>query len=218
VSTLIKWFPDRRGMAIGMAIMGFGGGAMIGSPLATMLMNHYATPTSVGVWETFVTLGLIYFVFMLGGAFGYGCRMKRSNSMLNTLTARMAARDGRVRLYRLLRTKLGHRRRNEAINSSARGPRHAPTHRQTLAVPEQLRRAYTLLMATFRTELQGTCLGCTIPNSWLRRRECSRHTCRPSTSSWRTAPAAHIEAERTLANAKAIDRIKIIAPVLIFNL
>ena len=71
VSTLIKWFPDRRGMATGMAIMGFGGGAMIGSPLATMLMNHYATPTSVGVWETFVTMGLIYFVFMLGGAFGY---------------------------------------------------------------------------------------------------------------------------------------------------
>ena len=71
VSTLIKWFPDRRGMATGMAIMGFGGGAMIGSPLATMLMNYYATPTSVGVWETFVTLGVIYFVFMLGGAFGY---------------------------------------------------------------------------------------------------------------------------------------------------
>ncbi|MEZ0281840.1 MFS transporter, partial [Methyloceanibacter sp.] len=44
VSTLIKWFPDRRGMATGMAIMGFGGGAMIGSPLATMLMNYYATP------------------------------------------------------------------------------------------------------------------------------------------------------------------------------
>jgi MFS family permease len=44
---------------------------MIGSPLATMLMNYYATPTSVGVWETFVTMGLIYFVFMLGGAFGY---------------------------------------------------------------------------------------------------------------------------------------------------
>ena len=71
VSTLIKWFPDRRGMATGMAIMGFGGGAMIGSPLATILMNHYATPTSVGVWETFVTMGVIYFVFMLGGAFGY---------------------------------------------------------------------------------------------------------------------------------------------------
>src|SRR6185369_16448201 len=37
VSTLVRWFPDRRGMATGMAIMGFGGGAMIGSPLATML-------------------------------------------------------------------------------------------------------------------------------------------------------------------------------------
>jgi MFS family permease len=71
VSTLIKWFPDRRGMATGMAIMGFGGGAMIGSPLATILMNYYATPTSVGVWQTFVTMGLIYFAFMLGGAFGY---------------------------------------------------------------------------------------------------------------------------------------------------
>jgi MFS family permease len=71
VSTLIKWFPDRRGMATGMAIMGFGGGAMIGSPLAAMLMNYYHTSTSVGVWETFVTLGVIYFIFMLGGAFGY---------------------------------------------------------------------------------------------------------------------------------------------------
>ena len=48
VSTLIKWFPDRRGMATGMAIMGFGGGAMIGSPLADLLMKPYATPTSAG--------------------------------------------------------------------------------------------------------------------------------------------------------------------------
>jgi MFS family permease len=71
VSTLIKWFPDRRGMATGMAIMGFGGGAMIGAPLADMLMKHFQTPTSVGVWETFVALAVIYFVFMLGGAFGY---------------------------------------------------------------------------------------------------------------------------------------------------
>ncbi|HEY7672672.1 MAG TPA: OFA family MFS transporter, partial [Gammaproteobacteria bacterium] len=71
VSTLIKWFPDRRGMATGMAIMGFGGGAMIGSPFADLLMRFYATPTSVGVWETFVTLAAIYLVFMLGGAFGY---------------------------------------------------------------------------------------------------------------------------------------------------
>src|ERR1700692_3331526 len=70
VSTLIKWFPDRRGMATGMAIMGFGGGAMIGAPLADKLMKFYATSTSVGVWQTFVALGGIYFVFMMSGAFG----------------------------------------------------------------------------------------------------------------------------------------------------
>ena len=58
VSTLIKWFPDRRGMATGLAIMGFGGGAMIGSPLADRLMQHFATPTSVGVAPTLVTLAL----------------------------------------------------------------------------------------------------------------------------------------------------------------
>lgn len=71
VSTLIKWFPDRRGMATGMAIMGFGGGAMIGAPLANILMNQFRTVDSVGVWQTFVAMGAIYFVFMLGGAFGY---------------------------------------------------------------------------------------------------------------------------------------------------
>jgi MFS family permease len=71
VSTLIKWFPDRRGMATGMAIMGFGGGAMIGAPLADILMNFFRTPTSVGVWQTFVAMAVIYFVFMVGGAFGY---------------------------------------------------------------------------------------------------------------------------------------------------
>src|SRR5664279_2916889 len=59
VSTLVKWFPDRRGMATGMAIMGFGGGAMIGSPLADLLMRHFATPTSVGVWQTFFVMGLL---------------------------------------------------------------------------------------------------------------------------------------------------------------
>jgi len=71
VSTLIKWFPDRRGMATGMAIMGFGGGAMIGSPLADGLMAHFATPISVGVWQTFVTMAAIYFVFMIVGALSY---------------------------------------------------------------------------------------------------------------------------------------------------
>jgi MFS family permease len=71
VSTLVKWFPDRRGMATGMAIMGFGGGAMIGAPLANLLINYFKTPTSVGVWETFATMGVIYFVFMTIGAFAY---------------------------------------------------------------------------------------------------------------------------------------------------
>jgi MFS family permease len=98
VSTLIKWFPDHRGMATGFAIAGFGGGAMIGAPLANILMNggeffgfnlgslggsagvpvHYGlsfpgfkSATSVGVWETFATMGAIYFVFMMIGAFAY---------------------------------------------------------------------------------------------------------------------------------------------------
>ncbi len=67
VSTLIKWFPDRPGMATGMAIMGFGGGAMIGSPFAVWLMDKFKTPESVGVMETFVTMGIVYFLFMLYG-------------------------------------------------------------------------------------------------------------------------------------------------------
>jgi MFS family permease len=71
VSTLIKWFPDRRGMATGMAIMGFGGGAVVGSPLAVWLMKQFATPTSAGVAETFMVMAAIYFVFMMGGALGY---------------------------------------------------------------------------------------------------------------------------------------------------
>jgi len=71
VSTLIKWFPDRRGMATGMAIMGFGGGAMIGSPLAAELMKFFATPTNVGVMQTFIVLASIYFIFMMTGALSY---------------------------------------------------------------------------------------------------------------------------------------------------
>ncbi|HLG82572.1 MAG TPA: OFA family MFS transporter [Bradyrhizobium sp.] len=95
VSTLVKWFPDRRGMATGMAIMGFGGGAMIGSPLANLLINYFKTPTSVGVWQTFVCMGVIYFVFMMIGAFAYRVAPvgwqpdgwtppSRSNAMIST--------------------------------------------------------------------------------------------------------------------------------------
>ncbi len=88
VSTLIKWFPDRRGMATGMAIMGFGGGALIGSPLANWLMNGgnliewkgafsavhfdgFKSATEVGVWQTFMVLAIGYFIFMIGGALSY---------------------------------------------------------------------------------------------------------------------------------------------------
>jgi MFS family permease len=94
VSTLVKWFPDRRGMATGMAIMGFGGGAMIGAPLANMLMSGgnffsfdfgawriagpdfaafagFKSAAGVGAWQTFVTMGVVYFIFMMIGAFAY---------------------------------------------------------------------------------------------------------------------------------------------------
>ena len=68
VSTLIKWFPDRPGMSTGMAIMGFGGAAMIAAPLSVWLISVFSTPTHVGVAETFVVLGLVYACFMMVGA------------------------------------------------------------------------------------------------------------------------------------------------------
>jgi MFS family permease len=68
VSTLIKWFPDRPGMATGMAIMGFGGAAFIASPLSVWLMAHFSTASHVGVAETFVALGVIYGCFMMVGS------------------------------------------------------------------------------------------------------------------------------------------------------
>jgi MFS family permease len=68
VSTLIKWFPDRPGMATGMAIMGFGGGAFIASPLSVWLMRKFTTTTHVGVAETFIALGIIYFIWMIVGS------------------------------------------------------------------------------------------------------------------------------------------------------
>jgi len=68
VSTLIKWFPDRPGMATGFAIMGFGGGALIGAPLSVQLMDHFKSASSNGVLQTFIVMGLIYLCFMLIGA------------------------------------------------------------------------------------------------------------------------------------------------------
>jgi len=72
VSTLIKWFPDRRGMATGFAIMGYGGGAMIGAPLAVALMSLFGGGNaSAGVAPTLIAMGAIYFVAMSAGAFGF---------------------------------------------------------------------------------------------------------------------------------------------------
>ncbi|MGB3813166.1 MAG: OFA family MFS transporter [Shinella sp.] len=102
VSTLIKWFPDRRGMATGMAIMGFGGGAMIGAPLADMLMNTFKGPDAVGVWQTFFVMAAIYFVFMMGGAFGYrippaGWRPEGWTPPANTKSAMITAHHVHLR-------------------------------------------------------------------------------------------------------------------------
>ena len=68
VSTLIKWFPDRPGMATGMAIMGFGGGAFIASPLSVWVIKRFSTPTHIGVAEAFLCLGVVYLAFMWIGA------------------------------------------------------------------------------------------------------------------------------------------------------
>ncbi len=62
VSTLVKWFPDRRGMATGMAIMGFGGGAFLAGYLNVYLMNQ------MGIARTVITLGVVYLAIMLIGA------------------------------------------------------------------------------------------------------------------------------------------------------
>jgi len=71
VSSLIKWFPDRRGMATGFAIMGYGGGAMIGAPLAVALMKHFSNVSAQGVASTLMAMGAIYFVVMACGALGF---------------------------------------------------------------------------------------------------------------------------------------------------
>jgi MFS family permease len=69
VSTLIKWFPDRPGLATGLAIMGFGGGAMIGGPLANNLMAHFKAVGEPSIPYTMLTMGVLYFIFMMFGVF-----------------------------------------------------------------------------------------------------------------------------------------------------
>ncbi len=68
VSTLVKWFPDRPGMATGLAIMGFGGGALVGAPLGVELMGRFESSRSVGVAEAFAVMACGYFALMMFGA------------------------------------------------------------------------------------------------------------------------------------------------------
>lgn len=67
VSTLVKWFPDRRGLATGLAIMGFGFGAMIGGPVFNFIMESY-TIQGDGIAYTWFIMGAIYFVIMTASA------------------------------------------------------------------------------------------------------------------------------------------------------
>jgi len=96
VSTLIKWFPDRPGMATGLAIMGFGGGALIASPLSEQLLSLYADQPQDAIVPAFLTLSAVYFVAMMLGAFtvrvpaddwkpeGYTPRKKDESSLITT--------------------------------------------------------------------------------------------------------------------------------------
>lgn len=68
VSTLIKWFPDRPGLATGLAIMGFGGGALVASPLTSELLARYADAPEDAIAPTMLTLAVIYAVMMALGA------------------------------------------------------------------------------------------------------------------------------------------------------
>ncbi len=107
VSTLIKWFPDRRGMATGFAIMGYGGGAMIGAPLAVWLIARFASNGIPGVPQALIAMGIIYFVVMSAGALGF--RVPPSGWYPAGWTPQVAVTDAmitrrNVHLYRSWRT------------------------------------------------------------------------------------------------------------------
>lgn len=69
IPVLLRWFPDRPGLATGFAVMGFGGGAILAAPLSQALLARFASATSTGVAESFVALGTLYLLMMLAGAF-----------------------------------------------------------------------------------------------------------------------------------------------------
>jgi OFA family oxalate/formate antiporter-like MFS transporter len=103
ISTLVKWFPHRRGMATGMAVLGFGAGALLASPVAARLIQ------TVGLSATFFVLGAVFLVLMSAGASyiarppegwapaegAKGAMRPRAKADLAQLTAREALRTGR---------------------------------------------------------------------------------------------------------------------------
>src|SRR4051794_19096041 len=117
VSTLIKWFPDRPGLATGLAIMGFGGGALIASPLSDKLLSGYAAQPQDAIVPAFLTLGAIYFVAMMLGALtvrvppegwrpaGYEPARERERALVTTADV-TAANAIRTRQFWLLWTVL----------------------------------------------------------------------------------------------------------------
>ncbi|MHB8883763.1 MAG: OFA family MFS transporter [Methylovirgula sp.] len=107
VSTLIKWFPDRRGMATGFAIMGYGGGAMIGAPLAVWLMHHLGSGAHLDVAHTLMIMGVIYFVAMALGAFGFRVApsgWKPAGYVGSTVSSNAMITSGNVHLNRAWKT------------------------------------------------------------------------------------------------------------------
>jgi MFS family permease len=102
VSTLIRWFPDRRGMATGFAIMGYGGGAMVGSPLAVWLMGRFASGGAPGVAATLAVLGGVYFLAMTLGAFGF--RLPPAGSLAAAPPSRAMITDRNVHVAQAWKT------------------------------------------------------------------------------------------------------------------
>ena len=106
VSTLIKWFPDRPGMATGLAIMGFGGGALIAAPLSNKLLDTFADQPADAIAPAFVTLGIIYFVVMTLGRVHRPAPRPRAGS-------RRAGRPTAQTARRMITTRERHRRQRD---------------------------------------------------------------------------------------------------------
>ena len=91
IAVLVKWFPDRRGLITGIAVGGFGAGALVTAPIATRLIQ------SVGVLHTFAYLGIAYLVITI--ATGYFMQSPPANwkpkgwEPSSTQSAQRAARD-----------------------------------------------------------------------------------------------------------------------------